>query len=454
MKPLSRRTVLRGASGAAFSLPLLQAMLGRGARAQSAKPPRRIVFILTPGGFVLNRWKCAIPGTQARSFTLSPVLSEFSALRQKSLFIEGVPLTSAKDTRTCAAGHPQGTSAVFTGAFAGPGSNYGGNQTCTVGPPEYESVDQLLARTVGQQTRFPAVYVGAHSLGDSVAKRVFYGRNQTVMALQQNPAGLYKTLFSNFTNTAQVEAQRRLEERQFALGQVVEQYKSLRCQVGSADRQRLDQHMEELSALSKRLGLTGASGGACKEPAAPSSSTSTFSTLPSVVASQVDLIAMALACDLTRVVGFNIHAPDMDGSGVYSWLGHDRIWHQITHLEGPTPEDNIEKTNRWYAQQVLALASKLNGMLEADGSTVLDNTAIVWVSEVSQGWTHSSTDMPWAIIGGGQGYFDTGKYIKFANTQNERHNRLLVHFLHYMGVEATGFGHPDYQGSPLAGIRI
>ena len=79
---------------------------------------------------------------------------------------------------------------------------------------------------------------------------------------------------------------------------------------------------------------------------------------------------------------------------------------------------------------------------------------IVWASEVGRGWSHDPRDVAWHLIGKGQGYFDAGQYLKFAGDSTTRHNRLLVHLLRYFGVNATGFGHPDYQGAPLPSIAV
>jgi hypothetical protein len=168
----------------------------------------------------------------------------------------------------------------------------------------------------------------------------------------------------------------------------------------------------------------------------------------------MDLIAMTLACDLTRVIGFQLHAPDMDGDGIYSWLGHQMIYHQISHLEGDTPEDKLEQADRWRAQQIMYLVGKLQSLKEADGSTVFDNTTILWTSEVGRGWSHDYAEPAWNIIGTGQGYFEGGRYLKLAGDQSSRHNLLLLHYLQYFGLDVSaGIGHPDYAiGAPLPGL--
>src|SRR5687767_5363630 len=87
------------------------------------------------------------------------------------------------------------------------------------------------------------------------------------------------------------------------------------------------------------------------------------------------------------------------------------LWHLVTHLEGTDPYTRYEQVNRWQAKQILYLVNKLQALKEADGSSVMDNTVIVWGSEVGRGWTHDPRDVAWTLIGKGQGYFDTGKYV-------------------------------------------
>lgn len=437
-----------------MALPFLDAMVPTGLSAQAhaatVKPPKRIVFLLTPGGFHMDKWKCAIPGAEAKDFTLSPILSEFKDIREHCTFIEGVPMSSAVDPRTCASGHPKGTTAVFTGSFAGPGNMFGGGD-CKAGAPQFESVDQTLSRFMNGKTRLPSLHVGALVQANLIAKRCFFGPNQTCISPEEDPAVVFRSVFGNFTPGTSAAAEQLLERR-FILDAVKADLKALSCKLGGEDRARLDRHATEIGELSVRLGLS--SGGmACVKPSAPPViNASSFAQMPQIIKAQMDLVAMALACDLTRVVGFQVHAPDMDSGGIYSFLGHDIVWHKITHKEGKDPLVRYEQTNRWQAQQVLYLAKKLQSLKEADGTSVLDNTVIVWASELGRGWTHDPHDVAWHLIGKGQGYFDTGKYIKFGGTPATRHNRLLVHLLRYMGMNNPGVGHPDYQGDPLPSI--
>lgn len=465
---LHRRHFLRGA-GVALALPFLESMLPKSTRSAAAdpngKPPKRVIFITTPNGFEMDRWKLNINGTSAAltpALAASSMIGEFGKpdndILDKCLFLEGVPMSSASDPRSQAFGHPGGTGAVLTGAFPGPGDDYAGGKTAGAGPSPYESVDQVLARNLGNATRFPAMYVGVHTYDNVLGRRVFWAKGPTAVDPETNPQHVLSTMFSDLDPSAAAAARRRGEESAFLLDSVQSDYKALRCKVSASDRQRLEQHLTLIGDLEKRVQLVGG-GAACSVPSIKGGmNPGEFAETPDLTNAMLDLIAMAFACDLTRIAGFEFHAGDAGADGVYSWLGIPEDAHTLSHLEGTNPNDKIEQMDRWRAQQIMGLVARLQAMTEPDGSSIFDNTTILWTSEVGRGWTHDYEDVAWNIIGNGQGYFKTGRYVKFDGTQNSRHNLLLSHYLRYMGLDPAavgGVGHPDYApGTPLPGIAI
>jgi len=178
---LDRRTMLRGAAGAAVGLPLLDAMLtlgGKLPRAHGATglPPRRLVVFFTAEGFSMSDWRPGA-GTGPADFKLSTVLAPLEPVKGKSLFIEGAPMASSFDARQRAQGHPGGAQAVLTGAWAGEGTSYGGGDGKLAGFSPYPSIDHLIGKAVGGQTRFPALYLGAAAGGTAPATRPFVAEN-------------------------------------------------------------------------------------------------------------------------------------------------------------------------------------------------------------------------------------------------------------------------------------
>jgi hypothetical protein len=110
------------------------------------------------------------------------------------------------------------------------------------------------------------------------------------------------------------------------------------------------------------------------------------------------------------------------------------------------------KVNRWFAEQVAYLAGKLDGVMEPNGKTMLDNSLLIWTDGLSKGNNHSRKNIPWVLLGSAGGALQTGQFRDYGN---KPHNHLLVSILHAMGLRnETFFGHPnlkDWSG-PLPGL--
>lgn len=108
--------------------------------------------------------------------------------------------------------------------------------------------------------------------------------------------------------------------------------------------------------------------------------------------------------------------------------------------------DLCADVNRWQVEQLMYLVNHLQTTPEGDG-TLLDNTVVVWFSECAQtyqGDPHDLTNMGFTLIGGGQGYFNTGQYIEFPGGDSYSHSRLLVTLAQYMGLNVESVGLPEY----------
>ena len=117
-----------------------------------------------------------------------------------------------------------------------------------------------------------------------------------------------------------------------------------------------------------------------------------------------------------------------------------------------TPEAFLVKVRRYYAEKILELVDALAAVPEGDG-TMLDNTMIVWGSEVANGFSHSFKQMPFVILGGKK-FLRTGR---FSTHEDVAHHRLLVGILHAMGqTQINNFGDNDVDAGsgPLSGLLL
>jgi hypothetical protein len=274
---LDRRTLLRGAGGAAVALPVLDAMLTLGGRlprayAQDGVAPRRLVIFFTAEGFQMSDWR-PIAGAGPSDFRLSQVLSPLEPVKGRSLFIEGVPMSSSFDARQRAAGHPAGAQAVLTGAWAGDGSSYGGAVGRLAGFSPYPSIDHLIGKAIGSKTRFPALYFGVAGGGTAPATRPFVGEGQKGISPQNVPGAAFDQIFRDFNAAAAGESlaaaqKRRAEDRKVVLDSVLREARALRARLGADDRARLDGHLASVEEVQRKVSVPPSSAAvACTKPA-------------------------------------------------------------------------------------------------------------------------------------------------------------------------------------------
>jgi hypothetical protein len=222
------------------------------------------------------------------------------------------------------------------------------------------------------------------------------------------------------------------------LDAVIEDANTLKGRVGAADAIRLEQHLDGIRELEQRLALLEEDPPdleACAMPDAPASDYPDVDGRPQVSArsrAMVDLLAMALACDQTRVFGHWFSDPVSDVLYEGASAGH----HSLTHNEtGDQPE--VDAITGVIIEEFAYLVEKLASIPEADG-TLLDNCAILCTSEVSLGQTHSVDDMPMVIAGAACGALKTG--VHYRSYTQENASKVMLTLVRAMDIPATSFG--------------
>jgi hypothetical protein len=194
-----------------------------------------------------------------------------------------------------------------------------------------------------------------------------------------------------------------------------------------------------------------------------------------------NILAMALACDLTRVGSLQLsHALS---PVTHTWLGasQTQTHHTFSH-QGPSsfyalgsdlynepasvtssyPQQLVD-IDAWYAKQVAAFAYTLSQFKTASGKNLLDQTVICWGSELDMGAAHNHNDTPFVLIGGGGGKLLTNRLVRFplnlpanqatSGIVDRSHNDLLLTLASVMGVDVgTTFGNPAYCKGPITQV--
>ena len=244
--------------------------------------------------------------------------------------------------------------------------------------------------------------------------------------------------------------QRLAEERHLVLGSILSDAQKLRGRLGSADQMKLDQHLTAIDSINQHLDKVVTVGGDCQKPAVPPDLGDIYDSknFEAIGKLQMDMLVMALTCDITRVA--SIQWTRSVGDIVFDWLGVTEGHHSLSHhpSDDPNAKNDIIKINTWYAQQFAYLIDKMKQVQEGTG-TLLDNTVILWINELAVGNAHSHDDMRYLLAGKCGGAIKTGRNMVY---NGDPHNNLLLSLCHAMDVNLPTFGNPAYCTGPLTGI--
>jgi hypothetical protein len=463
VRPISRRTVLRGAGAAgtvAIGLPLLEAMMpravgGKSAFAQSSLVPKRLVVVFTANGTVQSLWAPSSGGS-ALDLAGHPIHAPLEPFQNKLLMVHGVDQEMAYNS--IGDGHQTGMACLLTNEAILPGNLFceGG---CEPGSEKYVgwgggiSVDQYVANEIEKDvvTKFRSLELGVQTGNGSVWSRMSYANADEPLPHRNDPNQNFVDIFGDL-----VEDPFKLElirkKRHSVLDVVIPQYEAFNKTLGKADRVRLDQHLESIRAVEKRIDSVGGVGEHCEQPTIEDpGDVNQNDNFPAVGRAQMDLLVMSLACDLTRVA--SLQWSGAVSNKRFSWLpepiseGH----HDLSHYEDGDAyaQDALTRINHWYTEQFAYLIGAMDAIDEGDG-TMLDNSVVLWVNELGQGNSHTRRDIPFIIAGGGQGFFQTGRYLDLGGAY---HGRLLVSICNAMDKPVDTFGRAEYSQGPLVELQ-
>ena len=444
MKPLllKRRTLLRGL-GAAVALPTLEAMLNSHgtAYAGGAPLPKRFATFFFGNGVILNRWRPSATGTD---WPLSEELTPLANVKSYVNVVSGYKI-KIPNLR----GHHTGAAGILSGYPFIPLPPGGAPYNSKFGGP---SVDQVAADAIGSTT-FPSIQV-------AVSKRLTRGEGPTLQFISHrgpdaplpqefNPAALFNRLFATFSPHDPTDPRDRL--RVSVLDAVREDVRRLQVRLGSSDRARLDAHLTGIAEVRSRiLALPPQFTTSCVLPDPPTEDNRDINgieQLESVSVVMSDLLALAWACDLTRVASYQFSGSV--GSTVYSAIGQTDGEHTLTH--DSQRQNDVHDAVVFVIERFAYLLEKLKASIEGTGN-LLDNSCILFSSDVCEGLVHSITDYPILVAGRAGGFL---KYpgIHHRSTTQDNTSDVLLTCLRAVGAQADSVGSEGgFSNTPCAGI--
>jgi len=445
-KTISRRAVIRGAGGIAIGLPFLDAMRPSRARAATAANPKRLITWYTANGQMPQYWYPT--GTQT-SFTLNTAHQPLLPYQSKLILFNGVKNDAGNDPAY--GGHQGSFCSMLSGSpFVDP-------QSFNTMRPSTPSLDQLVADKIAGSTPVALLPTGVVPAGSGNGNALqaigsWRGATQLIPPISQ-PSALFDYLFMNGKspagmpqNTMAADNLRML--RKSILDMVADRFKTLEARVGTADKARLDQHMTSIRSVETQL-LTVQPQVTCTVPTRPAATFNVAnSNIPAWGTVNLDMMVLALACDLTRVANFFWFA--MGSGGVtFSWLGHTNTHHNLAHASALKEMTEI---NTWFSTQLAYVMSALDKHTDVGGGSMLDNTLIFWWNELGNGSAHISSPAPYVLAGGAGGALKMGRYLDYTGMKVQAPQILLSVYNALTGSQDTVFGSAKYCAGPAPGL--
>ena len=436
---LSRRTFLRGA-GVAMALPWLESVPVWGsptvAGGVPVAAPKRFAALFFGCGINRDHWWAKGAGADMQ---LSKTLEPMAALKTKMNVVTGLFNKSATGVGI----HPGQTGNMLSGASLQKGAELKGGI----------SMDQVLANHLGAETVQPSMVLGCeqpttgyHETNFSMAysSHISWQSATSPVPLEAYPSLAWDSLFDN----------RGHKRNQSILDRVKGEAAGLKGRVSSADRAKLDEYLTSVREVEKRVEGTRARKASADDRAKDRNQPVEMmkrpdNGLPEDIREHMrlmcDIVALGFQTDKTRVATLLL-CRDLSGL-FYPFLGVRSAHHSASHDDR---SEAYEKISRYYVSQLAYLAGRLDAMREGEG-TVLDNSCLMFVSNMWSGSQHDSSKVPLLLTGGLGGTLQTGRVMDYTD-KGDDHRKLCSLYLSIMdrmGAKLDRFGDADAR---LAGL--
>jgi hypothetical protein len=437
-----------------MALPFLEAMRPQQASAQSATVQRFVAFFY-PCGTDPKKWN---PAAGALSATNLPeCLQDLKGFPAEgiwpacdALFQDVTAVTGIDHSGVCVDIHMPSMS---LSAHKGVANTY---------TPPQPTLDQYLADQLKGQTPYRNFALAATSSTDIGQGNISFRAGGQVETVIRNPKQLFDTLFGKtMTGTTDPNAAKAQKRQTSVLDAVKANASRLNGKLGAGDKQRLAQYFDAVSELEKQVSVTTPT--TCTTPTAPATGGNWHSKSKLFI----DLMVVAMACDLTRVMtlqysdSWGVNYTDYPlGTGkeaLGTWSDHF-ISHKLDDTDRATDLDGLDRaeaqriadarvvmTSRFKVRRFAYLVNAMKKVATASG-TLLDESLVMYVSENGDGDSHARTNMP-ILLAGHAGGFQTGRSVA---TNKANTGALHASIIKRYGLDVSSYGTPA--GTPIADL--
>ena len=424
-RAFSRRAVLRG-TGCAMALPWLESVSAV-AEPTAADFPKRFGVVFLGCGVNENHWSAEGNGADMK---LSKTLSPLEPIKQKINVVDGLYVKALTNQGI----HPAQTGSLLSGVPITKGAIIHSGI----------SVDQMIANHVGQDTPQSSIVLaceqpmtGFHETNFSLAysSHLSWQTPDSPVPVEVYPAQAWDNLFDNRGSLLNVSVLDRVRDRA----------QDLSRKISSTDRGKLDEYLTSVREVEKRVELMRKAGQDANETAKAKNTVLAAMDRPSNGLPEdlrehaklmCDIIAIAFQTNKTRVASLII-SRDLSAM-YYPFLDVKEGHHAASH---DNASDNYERIAHFHVAQYAYLASKLDSMKEGNG-TVLDNSCIMFMSNMFVGRKHDNSRLPLVLAGGLGGTLKTGRSLNYMNAgeDNRKMCSLYLSLMDRFGIKQDKFG--------------
>ena len=445
-KTLARRTVIRG-MGAALALPMLDAMVPAlsGISGRAAAPVRRLGWVYSPNGMAMNAWMPAATD----SLELSPVLSPLAPYREQTVVLSGLAQGQAEALGDGNGEHTRATATWLSGVH--PRETEGADVRAG------KTADQVAADQLGRTTPLGSLelaidqdfLVGSCDNGYSCIymNTISWRDPTTPLPMQNNPRVVFERLFGEGGSSANRRSE--LGKDRSILDAITSDLARLRRDVGSSDRARVNQYLDAVRAVERRIQLSEQNDTELPELQRPVGIPDSYQEHVELM---FDLMALAYQVDMTRVFTFML-GRELNGRA-YPEIGIPDSHHGLSHhRDDPQKLAQLAKINTYHVSLFRHFLDGLANTPDGDGS-LLDHSLLMYGAALSDSNKHLHFDLPLLLVGGGGGQLKGGRHLQYS--RDTPMTNLLVSQLDKAGVRLDdGLG--DSTGrlvelAPLANI--
>jgi len=419
---LSRRTVLRGL-GVSMALPWMESLPAWGNEPSARKPaeaPTRMAILFAGCGFHRHEWWAK--GTGA-DMELGKVLQPLNDFRDRLVFIQGLYNAEALKGNI----HSSQTGNLLSGA---PLSSGGIIRSGT-------SLDQVVAQRIGHQTKLPSLVLGCEKANPSVHKNysmlysshISWSSPTTPTPLEVYPALAFDQLFKDKAQKGD----------QSVLDAILADAKDVRRGISRLDQQKLDEYLNSVREVEKRIERAGKRGElqgwrpTLSSPNIPRPKDGYPQDIVDHMKLMCDILVLAFQTDTTRVCTLKLN--NDHGTLRFPHLGVDYMIH---HLLSHNDTDDWLKVNQFFLKQMAYIAKRMDSIQEGD-RTLLDNSMVMLCSSMLTGH-HEATKLPVVILGGAGGKIRGGQNLDYSGQSDRQMCRLYLSMMARMGVQLDKFG--------------